>query len=119
MVQGERSDHRVARGQWPMERSLGVPQPRSEWREPFPGLFEHGPIAVDQFYTAMRVSLQQRLCQRARTGTQIEHAFRPSLRDGTCGLFKHFLVGRDESADALIVGVDINAQVAAYGMAHG
>ena len=119
MVQGERSDHRVARGQWPMEGSLGVLQARSEWRKSFPGLIEHRRVAVDQFDTAERVSLQHGFRQRARAGAEIEHPFRPSLGEGTCGSFKHLLVGRDESADAPIVGVDIDAQVAAYGMAHG
>ena len=119
VVQGEGGGHRIAGGERTLERALGEPGSGRVRGKPLPRLVQHLRVRVDQLYLAALASLQYGQGQSAGAGAEVQHVPRLRGGNGTRRERNHLLVGGQEGGDGSVVGVDFDAEVRPYGMAHG
>lgn len=119
VAQGEGGGHCIAGGKRTLERPLGEPGSGRVCGKPLPRLVQHLRVHVDQLYLAGLASLQYGQGQSAGAGAEVQHVPGLRRRNGIRSERDHLLVGGQEGADGSVVGVDVDAEVRTYGMAHG
>ena len=112
VMECQRSGDGVCLPEGIVERRLAKACPGAETGKAFPRPRQHVAIQVDQLDHGMRRREEDCLGEGAGAAAEVKYASRLYARDLGGGNVEHGLVARDETPDGLIVGVDLNTEVA-------